>query len=99
MEELLDSGLEDPAWGADLLGADSPPPDAAALEQLQAALATIEGESLNGPLSGETDDFAGLDAILDDLMMVPPTVRPSMTIEDLLVLLENYPGLKVTISF
>jgi hypothetical protein len=84
--------------GSGASGAAGGAADADLLTSLDAALASLEGAGGLGFESGELE-IAALDAALDQAEMLDPFAEAGGGLEEMVALLERYPGLKVTLSF
>jgi hypothetical protein len=103
MSDLLDEGTRAKPCGCGEASPSASLGGEPSREELDAAVAAVEaGGAAEGGIAFEEAgelDLAGLEEGLDDLMTTPPAGEGKVTLEDLLGLLENYPGLKVTIGF
>jgi hypothetical protein len=86
--------------GSGAPGAAAGASDAELRASLDAALASLEGAGNLGFDSGEME-IAALDAALDQAEMLDPFAEAGAGggLEEMVALLERYPGLKVTLSF
>ncbi|MDQ3822212.1 MAG: hypothetical protein M3321_03100 [Actinomycetota bacterium] len=99
MSDVLDEGQASKPCGCDEAALSAQGGEDVSLDELDSALASLEGGAEGDLLAGGDLELAGLEAELDDLMMGPPAGEGAVTLEELLGLLEHYPGLKLTISF
>jgi len=70
------------------------------LDELESALAAVEGDDPFADLDLGDGGLLSLDDQFDLLVDLPmPTAGPGVTLEDLLALVEEHPGLKISIGY